>query len=153
MITFKQFLKENAKKIPALNGGREIYATEAFIYHNELNAAILRSTIKPLERVYDDLDLIYGWDFNYGGRVMYTGDNFDQARASLVECMEVQEKLNNATIINRILEQVDILKEVVGTFKVISLDAPSYEYITFGIEVNLDAYNAASHSQEDLLGF
>ena len=153
MITFKQFIKEKVDKIPALDGGREIYITDTLLYSGERNALILKSTVKEIERLYDQTDMVDYWEYNNGAKLVHTGVNFDQARACILEHMQMGDKLNRPIIIDRILEQVDRLKAVVGTFKVMVIYKDDYEYIAFGVDVDLNAYNAAKHAAEDLSDF
>ena len=149
MITFKQFLKEKVDKIPALDGGREIYITDILLFSEKGNVL---STLKKVKRLYSQTDIEDCWESSLN--VVHTGVNFDQARACILEHMQMGKKLNNSVIINSILEQVDTLKAIVGTFKVVAVvHRDDYEYIAFGVDVNLNAYNAAKHAAEDLSDF
>ena len=151
MITFKQFFRESVDKIPVLDGKREVYVTETFLYSGE-RKGLIHSTFKEIERLYDETD-ITDYIYNNGARLVHTGVNFDRARACILEHMQMGDKLNRPIIINRILEQVDRLKAVVGTFKVMVIYKDDYEYIAFGVDVNLDRYKGMSHAADDLSGF
>ena len=150
MITFKQFFKESVDKIPVLDGRREIYMANATITvfkHRNSNA-----NVTELYRLDYEEEEVFDRSIK-----AYTGNNFDEARTSLLHHMQMSTNLNHSVTIKQLLEQVDKLKAVVGTFKISTYEKVKFthifEYIWFGVEVDKHAYKGINHAQDDLKGF
>jgi hypothetical protein len=103
---------------------------------------------KYISRLNQALD---GWDEKYGSnKVYYKGTSYEQALNTFTHILE-----SNTGIIqsrDAVLGLINLAKGIsplIGTWKVMDI----YNYLYFGVEVDLDAYKVSKHAADDLWDF
>jgi hypothetical protein len=165
-----------AQTIPALDGQREVYVTTLLTkcdpsleYADDEDDGIFDDNITPNGssrcRVSADSDTRYVdgierlgngwggasyWDADCLGEVVYTGKDFNNALNTYRDLIPPSTPDH---VTQQALHQANKLKSVFGAFKVISIRNSGLEDFVFGVDVDVDAYNAAKQAADDLKDF